>query len=218
MQSSWHGDRDLERGRCLQTPTTRRWSACDRSERRNRRCGAVRGCGVLWGTSGLGRQFVVTRKTATPNCARMRVARTTITSSELLSRSVCAVACGGASALEPAARAPSSEVDWARQDAGDRPSSPPVEQCAVSEASRCVRQVHLTYQRPHGRGPRRGGHKEAVLQTDAQFGRTIDDGQIFAKNRRHEQAMLVAAWCIIEFSLLAGVCRSSGEKTEVFSI
>ena len=34
-----------------QTPTTRRWSTCDRSERGNRRCGAVRGCGVLPGTS-----------------------------------------------------------------------------------------------------------------------------------------------------------------------
>ena len=108
---------------------------------------------------------MVTRKTATPNRARTRVARTTITSSELLSRSVCAVARGGGSALEPAARAPSSDVDWARRDAGDSPSSPPVEQCAVSEAFRCVRQVQLTYQRPHGRGPRRGGHKEVVHQT-----------------------------------------------------
>ena len=35
----------------------------------------------------------------------------TITSSELLSRSVCAVARGGGSALDPAARAPSSDVD-----------------------------------------------------------------------------------------------------------
>ena len=96
--------------------------------------------------------------------------RMIITSSELLSRSVCAVARGGGSALEPAARAPSSDVDWARRDAGDSPSSPSVEQCAVSEAIRCVRQVQLTYQRPHGRGPRRGGHKEVVHQTVHRFG------------------------------------------------
>ena len=30
--------------------------------------------------------------------------------------------------------------------------------------------------------PRRGGHKKVVLQTDAQFGRSIDDGQIFEKS------------------------------------
>ena len=53
----------------------------------------------------------VTRKSATPTCADTRGAHTTITSSELLSRSVCAVARGGGSALEPATRAPSSDVD-----------------------------------------------------------------------------------------------------------
>ena len=65
-----------------------------------------------------------------------------------------------------------------------------------------MRQVHLTYQRPHGRGPRRGGHKEVVLQTDAQFGRSIDDGQIFVKNRNEKNSFLVGDWCIIEFSLM----------------
>ena len=107
----------------------------------------------------------VTRKRLASRSFSARGAHTTITSSELLSRSVCAVARGGGFALEPAARAPSSDVDWARRGAGDSPSSPPVEQCAVSGASRCVRQVQLTYQRPHGRGPRRGGHKEVVHQT-----------------------------------------------------
>ena len=71
-----------------------------------------------------------------------------------------------------------------------------------------MRQVHLTYQRPHGRGPRRGGHKEVVLQTDAQFGRSIDDGQIFVKNRNEKNSFLVvdgACMRMIEFPLLEGI-------------
>ena len=71
-------------------------------------------------------------------------------------------------------------------------------QCAVSEAFRCVRQVQLTRQRPHGRGPRRG-HSFKGPSTTGKFSQN--------KNRRHESAILVAAWCsglvgyIIEISI-----------------
>ena len=55
---------------------------------------------------------VVTRKRLASRSFNARGAHTTtITSSELLSRSVCAVARGGGSALESATRAPSSDVD-----------------------------------------------------------------------------------------------------------
>ena len=43
--------------------------------------------------------------------------------------------------------------------------------------------VERTQKRSNRRGPRHGGHHDVVLQTDAQFGRSIDDGQIFVKNR-----------------------------------
>ena len=53
----------------------------------------------------------VTRKWHDADSDTRLGARMIITSSELLSRSVCAVARGGGSALEPATRASSSDVD-----------------------------------------------------------------------------------------------------------
>ena len=63
--------------------------------------------------------------------------------------------------------------------------------------------VERTQKRSNRRGPRHGGHQDVVLQTDAQFGRSIDDGQIFVKNREVELRYLIFSRHWLKFSLLA---------------
>ena len=61
--------------------------------------------------------------------------------------------------------------------------------------------VERTQKRSNRRGPRHGGHQDVVLQTDAQFGRSIDDGQIFVKNREVELRYLIFSRHWLKFSL-----------------
>ena len=62
--------------------------------------------------------------------------------------------------------------------------------------------VERTQKRSNRRGPRHGGHQDVVLQTDAQFGRSIDDGQIFVKNREVELRYLIFSRHWLKFSLV----------------
>ena len=127
-----------------------------------------------------------------------------VRTSAVMSLSVSRVARGGGSALDRDLSCSRRAAPRARCSSGGSCSSPPVRQRFVSDGMRRGEDVERTQKRSNRRGPRHGGHQDVVLQTDAQFGRSIDDGQIFVKNREVELRYLIFSRHWLKFSLVEG--------------